>query len=413
MNYSEKIGYSWIPKGLEKIGLLGFVILVIFNKSVFKIRFLEWSIGAICFAAILAFIVVRGKIKKKQLLVISLPLMWTIYSLMTFFAAYNSDHHLSNLIVVVILNLISVSAVMCTFTRKESRNRIILHTAILWVSINFVIWLLWVIGIYEFENTDFSGLFRNRNTFAMQTIFLVSLVMFFANSRRYLSFSLIAISLLMVASSLSVKGFVFSFFVIFYPKYLKSSFKKKVVIVVTGLTFFACAYAAFPKMQDRMIRFAMVFTDSSSLRQKESAFLRAWLMEEGVELIIKNPVFGVGVDNARFLLIPPYLQGVSDEGLVSHNNYIEVALNSGLPGLFLFYLPLLYIFFNTKKSHPYWVEIKTLTLLYILAGIASVQYNEFMSIMKYYIIVFLYFYPLNNISNRYGRYYMLNTAKIL
>ncbi|MFW6383563.1 MAG: O-antigen ligase family protein [Nanoarchaeota archaeon] len=384
---------------MEKIGILGFVLLVIFNKSVFKIRFLEWGIGAIIFASIVAFFLIRGKIKKKQLLVISLPLRWTTYAFLTSFAAYSLDHHLSNLIITIILNIISVSAVMCVFTNKKTREKTILLTSVLWVSINMFIWLLWVMGLYEFENIDFSGLFGNRNSFAIQTVFLVTLLMFFVKGNKFLTVTLLGFSLLMVFSSLSIKGFLFTFFVIFYPIFLKSGSKKKLAIVFAGLTLLACAYIVIPKLQDRLLRYTFVFTDSENLRQNESAFLRAWLITEGFNLVLENPFFGVGVDNARFLLIPPYRQGVSEDGLVSHNNYIEIALNSGLPGLSLFYLPLLFIFFKTKNPHPYWIEIKTLTLFYILAGVAMIQFNEFMSIMKYYIIVFLYFYPRYYITN--------------
>lgn len=55
---------------------------------------------------------------------------------------------------------------------------------------------------------------------------------------------------------------------------------------------------------------------------------RAKMIEEGVRILGDHPIIGVGLDNYRF---------VSEAGTYSHSNPIEVAVSTGLIGLFLYY----------------------------------------------------------------------------
>jgi O-antigen ligase len=197
----------------------------------------------------------------------------------------------------------------------------------------------------------------------------------------------------MVAASLSLKGVLFFLFVVLFPLTLQVRLRRKLLVAAVGGLLCVGAYMAVPTMPMRLQRFAMVFTSPDELRPTESAFLRSWLIVEGLNVSMRNPAFGVGVDNARFVLIPAGGKwATSDLGIGSHSNYIEMLLNAGIIGWLLHYLPLLYIYARINGRHPYYRATTTLTALYLLLGIAMVQYNVFVTVLLYSLIIFLYLY---------------------
>ena len=148
-----------------------------------------------------------------------------------------------------------------------------------------------------------------------------------------------------------------------------------------------------PNVQNRISSVITILHNPNNLILDESVFQRYWLINEGINVISSKPLFGVGIDNSRFVLIPPHVAGFAPEtGMYSHNNFIELALNAGIPGLILFYLPLIIIYFRINKTHPYWASLKSFISLYLLLGLTMVQYNLFITILLYSLIIFLFVY---------------------
>lgn len=391
--------YRWTPKNIGLFAAAAYFIIIIFNQSTIKIRFLDWGLGALLFCFMLFFFLAKAKIVKLELIVIATPLLWMLYAFLCTPFAYNSAHHLSALFQALLLNLIASSCAIALFTRKKLAAKTVLLTVIAWTGVSFVLFVLWLGGQYTYENKDFAGLFNNRNAFAVQTVILIGMLFAFVPKHLFLKAVIVFFNFVLIVASLSTKGFLFFFMVLFYPLFLKVSLKRKILVIILGALLFGSAYMVLPNIQDRIGRFAMVFTSPEDLRQSESAFLRMWLMVEGFKLIKENPTVGIGVDNGRFLLVPPFMVERGDEtGLYSHNNYIEMALNSGVVGLFLFYAPLLIIYFSTKREHPFFINIRTFIVLYFLMGIAMVQYNIFSTIFLYSTIVFLFIYHKDKVS---------------
>lgn len=392
MSYLRK-AYRWSPKNIGLLASPAFVFLLIMNKSEWKIRFLDWGFGLLVAALMVLFFILRGRIHKKELAVFILPLLWVFCAFIMTPFAFDVNHHLKELLKVAVLILLSSFLIVALFSREKLASKTIILTSTLWVLINSALLLFWYFGILEYEKADFSGLFQNRNEFAVQTVILMAMCLFFVKGHSFVKAFFVILSFLLVASTLSMKGFVLFFFVVFFSILLRSRLRKKVFYASLFALLFACSYLAMPNIQDRMSRFSTALTNPDELRQNESAFLRVWLTVEGSKLVVQNPITGVGVHNARFFLIPPLAQERGDEvGVYSHNNYVEMALNAGVLGLLLFYLPLVYIYFKVNVNHPHWLAIKTFSVLYLLAGIAMVQYNNFISIFLYSLIVFMYFY---------------------
>lgn len=395
MSYAERA--DWVPRYIGILGAFAFFFMLVFNKAVYKIRFLDWGIGAVYFSGVVLLILVRGKIAKKEALYLALPLMWMLYALFATPFAVDQQLHLVGLSQALILTVLASFSVISVFSDSSRAKSVITITAIIWTALNLMFYLAWLTGSYSYEKQDFAGLFSNRNEFSVQSVILISLVILFAKE-SWLKYPLIFLNGAMVASSLSTKGFLFFIFVIFYPMYLKVNARKKVLTVILGVSVLFAGYTLIPNIQERLVRFSMSFTSPEQLRQNESAFLRMWLTVEGLKVAASNPVFGIGVDNSRLVLIPPYLQGVSEEGFYSHNNFVEMLLNAGLIGFILYYGPLTYVYFKTKRNHRYFVAIKTLAAFHILVGLAAVQYNYFPTIILYSLIMFLFLYhgPVTN-----------------
>jgi hypothetical protein len=384
---------KWRPRGIGIFSGIVFFLLMIFNKSEYKIRFMDWGAGLAIVILILFFILTRGRIVKKEFYVIILPLLWIMYALLVTPFVYDWNHHLNALGLCLSITLIAIFTVIAFFSYPGLRCQGVLFTVMVWTVLNFIFLILWINGYYVYKNGDFSGLFGNRNNFSVQTVILVCLLSGFVDTHRMLKFVLILTNFVMIVFSLSMTGFLFFFFVIFYPLFIKVSNIKKIIIAISGIIAITTMIILLPDVQKRLIQFLLVFTDRSSLSGSGSAFLRSWLIIEGFNTILKHPLQGVGVDNSRFVLIPPVFQmRNTGTGLYSHNNWIEMGLNAGFPGLFIFYFPVVYILIKVKKDNRYWITIKTLALLFLLSGISVVQYNVFYCILNYVLIIFLYFY---------------------
>ena len=384
--------YLWAPRYLAFISAAAFFLLGIFYSSRYKIRYLDWGSGGIVCGIMFLFFIHKGKIPRTECTVIGLPLLWIGYAVLCTPFAYNIMHHITSLFQTLTLTLIAIFVIISLFSHERLTSGVIIITNIIWTIVNFCFFRAWISGHFSYEHINFSGLFNNRNEFSIHTIVLLSMLLFLVRGHKYTKYFLCVLSFIMIVSSLSLKGLFFFIFVLFYPRFLKVGIKRKIFVIIVFIVMVCGIISIFPSVQERLTRFILIFTSLNDLRQNESAFLRTWLIINGFNFIVRNPVFGLGVDNGRYFLIPPYQRLINSvEGLYSHNNFIEIGLNAGIPGLLLFYLPVVYILFKITKIHKYWLPIQVFSLSYLLLGLAMVQYNNFISIILYCLIIYLYY----------------------
>lgn len=395
---------TWTPRNIGLVASFSTFLVILFNKSEWKIRFLDWGAGLFVVAVMSLFFLLRGKIKKTEFLVLALPLLWMGYALIVTPFSYLPMYHLYHLFEVFVLNMIASFLIIALFTRESLASKTILALFISWIAISFVLLALWSFGLLEYAKRDFAGLFGNRNDFALQTSILLSLFLFFVRADFFIRLFAIVLSFILIGASLSIKSYFLFFYFVFFPTFLRSNFEKKIFVIMFGILAIGFSYALTDGFRSRVDRFAMNIHSPERLRKAESAFLRPWLIIEGTKLAIKNPVTGVGVNNAKFFLIPPHMEARGrDSGLYTHNNYLEILLSAGIVGFFLFYIPLVVIYFQTNKLHPYWIEIKTFSSAYILIGTTMVQYDHFISIFLYCLILFLYLFYKKDVSYYVGK----------
>ena len=100
---------------------------------------------------------------------------------------------------------------------------------------------------------------------------------------------------------------------------------------------------------------------------------RAQMIQQGIDLWLKSPIFGNGLDSFRSL---------SGQDTYSHNNYVELLCGLGLVGTLLFYAIYVNVVIRAARARPVlkyysWVFI----LMLLLADIGYVSYKSKQSIM--------------------------------
>jgi len=179
----------------------------------------------------------------------------------------------------------------------------------------------------------------------------------------------------------------------FFRSGIRKAELKKILIVflasITMILFFILTSGS-----EFFTRFFSVFTELSTIvKQEESAYLsgsrRVYVWEKVVELIKMRPFFGFGLDT-MFIALEANFRGqiIGDLGKYvnwdkAHNEYLNIAVSSGIPSL-LAYLG--FLFFALKKGlkkmniHPAYVPLLAAIIGYLVQAMFNIQV-----VMVYYL----------------------------
>ncbi len=115
----------------------------------------------------------------------------------------------------------------------------------------------------------------------------------------------------------------------------------------------------------------------------QSESIRMGLIQSGLELFSKKPLFGHGLDAFHF---------VSGFQTYAHNNYIELLVNYGLVGFSIYYslyVILIYRSFKMRNENPYKANVAILFLLSILiTDFADVSYQSTVRMID---VIYIYY----------------------
>jgi len=205
----------------------------------------------------------------------------------------------------------------------------------------------------------------------------IILGVFFVTTVGNLFISLGRIGQLSFAVAIMVAG------ILHYRFRLKTLF----VSVFFIATIFVAAYQASPVFQHRV---AMGVSDIENIRQGDlntSWGIRVAYILLGTEIIKENPIIGVGigdvlssareyVEREKFDFLQDEVKAFIKNGFHFHNEYLMVAIQSGIVGLILFFAMFYWYFFLPIKD----VEIKQLSLLFgiiLLVGFVADPFITF------------------------------------
>lgn len=256
---------------------------------------------------------------------------------------------------------------------------------------------------------DFSSFYSNRNVFSYACLCIIFAMMFyqeFSESRfkldKKIYFVILAVLIFFIVITKSMKA-LFSLAIIYFIINSKLSIRNLFKFIFLALTLFVLIFGFENPISERVFTFIYAFTNPSTLGVSESSYIRLNLILDGLLVIKDNPIFGVGFNQSQFYLFPDYnillFERGEKEAIVgqySHNNYIEVALNGGIPALIIYYLPLISSVYYLIKRRGL---ITSRQFRMILAAIfvkvfydyGMVSYKEFFNIL---FITFIYYFCL-------------------
>lgn len=313
----------------------------------------------------------------------------------------NRERHNSFLGLTLILTVASVLLVELLFRKKSEIKYVFLVSSIIWVTVNTSNFILNKFNIIHSYSGSFSGIFINRNDFAVSSVVMLALLYIVLDSfgsKKVQMIAKITIFMLigLILLSLSMKGVFGVIFIISSYRLLLSSnsIGNKILYIYFGLALVTLLYGLGSLLNSALFIRINLYVSSifGDLDTYQNSNERISLINQAIEVIKNNMFSGVGMDNSRYYLYVTYASG-REVGKYSHNNFLEIMLNGGLFTFIFYYYYLVKIFiislFNLKKKKVYGYIIMLLSLKLFFDG-ASVTYTNSSVIFLYTFSVYLY-----------------------
>lgn len=175
---------------------------------------------------------------------------------------------------------------------------------------------------------------------------------------------------------------------------LKTMLKFSLVLcILGGVFYFILSMQIFDAVNNRMVGMLALVTGEGTV--DDSTYLRQQYIKIGLEQFLETPFLGIGIDNARFLLLQHF-------GYTTylHNNYVELLASGGIVGTSIFYSIYVYLVLKLKSNWNVYSSEKMAVLLLIIVqlsmdfGLVSYYSKE----TYFYIMLFFMF-----IKNNYGK----------
>lgn len=382
--------------------------------------YVNWGVGLLVLSIAGLSLAYRLKINKAFIFSWGLMSLWLPYVLLLTPLVYDKVTHLKY---IVVSNFYVTMCLVLVHVLERSRRRflgVIFFLNLLWVPINVFLLMLFLKGTPLYIDPDFSGVFPNRNQFAITTTVILGLLLF---HKKYLKGKLLKTSnllvigdIILIIASCSINGLIgVSLLVSWYLWFNAQKWRKLFCVCVLAILLLGWIhrddFAKYRRdtLMYRFVKLSLLFRSPEQLRPNDSEAIRLWFIREGLRITSARPFTGVGVAHSRYYMINPWKRsqmlskGRIIRGETSHTNYIEMLLNGGIPCFLLYYLPVLYILFMSCKQSRCYDETFFLpvALIYkLLIDIASVNYFDFAFTFLLALVFYRYF-TINNMGKGY------------
>ena len=217
----------------------------------------------------------------------------------------------------------------------------------------------------------------NKISFPKKDLFLLalfSLIIFFLVSKTGI------ISILLIHF-----GFI-GYLIIKNKLYLKGT----VALVLISTLLFA-GYKAFPEVNNRFNElFSTVFSESKELNTTSSIRTEIW--KTSVKILVQHP-FGVGTGDVKDVLVEHYMNSgldyAAEKELNAHNQFLQIALATGILGLLVLIVMIFYpLYYAIKNRHIIYIVFLGLIIINFLTEamletLAGVVFFAFFNTMLY------------------------------
>lgn len=294
---------------------------------------------------------------------------------------------------IIIVRLIPIFAmVFATFTYVKKNS-----------TLNGVFFVVYVVGLVTFAylithmdefvegvrfgadlNSEDDDIVWNSNSIGINFCFAVlSGFIFFVNQNRkvlirffyYITALLLIIAILLTGSRKAFIMLVIPIFYFMFKKQKKHFFLFLLlfpVVIIISYEILMNVDIFYMTIGARLEDMVAIITGNTTGQEDSS---RSELIKYGIDWFWDNPILGVGLHNFRVL--SNQTSQFAGRYFYAHNNYIELLVDVGIIGLFLYYRAYFYLFFKLKGKEDtlsYW-GMSFLLILFFL-GIGEVLYYE-------------------------------------
>ena len=168
-------------------------------------------------------------------------------------------------------------------------------------------------------------------------------------------------------------------------------FLKGTIVLVLISTLLFTGYKVFPEVNNRFNEmFSVVFSESTELNSTSS--IRAEIWKTSINILMQHP-FGVGTGDVKDVLVENYMDSgldyAAEKELNAHNQFLQIALATGILGLLVLLLMIFYpLYYAIKNKHIiYIVFLCLMTINFLteamLETLAGVVFFAFFNTMLY------------------------------
>ncbi len=329
--------------------------------------------------------------------------IWLIYAVLITPVAKSLNDHATYILLTLFYSGVSILFIKRILKTENQFALSVVGLNIIWTFINTIAMFYFFSTATNQIDQSFSGVFANRNQFAVVTTLLFTFTLFhkeYFKARLPINILLI-VNIILVFSSLSRKGFLGIIIVLFLYNWQRLKHTKKILSIAAISILILITFMTDNPLKERF-KIVKEKTPAVTTQKVElSAFERLWLLINGTKLFLKHPFTGVGVNNSILYLETPMqkmerAQGnkMDKLGKYTHINYLEMLVNAGIPAFLLFYIPILFVLFKSlsrsKDSREYKI-ISTLLLYKLFLDMAMVSYYDFAHTVLLAYVYFLYF----------------------
>ena len=325
-------------------------------------------------------------------------LIFTLYCFISATWAIRADYAIEK--GVTLIKILVCMSILYSYYSVRRNAPEELFSALLWASLIVVFYSYifygkdLIIGIIlrgkRLENT-----FSNVNAIGMISgvmIIISTFKVIYDKCMKYLIFDIPAVILILATSSRKALLMVFIgvFLLFLFKNFNKNIFKDMFrIVVISIIAFFLIRWMmsleAFSGIGKRMNGMIALFTGKGAI--DSSSWLRYEYIKLGIDIFKRNPVFGIGMGNARLFVTSNY-----GHDSYLHNNYVELLADGGIFGFIIYY----YIYYIIIKDlikyfryrEKYTVVVIVLVLMQLIMDYGSVSYY-YKNAIFYFLIFFI------------------------
>lgn len=333
--------------------IVGSSLIVVFltYRAFNDLFYLNWIFGTLALAVAFGVVTVTSRTIGTLLKTLLPTTAWVAVAVSLTPFATNTSHHLKIGLVSVFYIIASLGMVEILYRSRSTQGRLFDTVLYTWVFINSVLLFLFFVGIYEPRKGDFSGVFHDRNVFSITTVILLTLSFGLSGFRirrmkhPWISVISVVISSGMILTSKSITGLLCLGLLLAHLYFFSSRRGRRTLLLMVSLAVLTLVVVPNP-ISARVERFTIAAMGrTEALNINESAYIRPYLIREGITLFSERPIVGVGLDNARFHVSWPG----RETGSFLHNTYLDIATSIGVVGFSFYYLPIVWALWKASK----------------------------------------------------------------